>query len=219
MVCLSEPPFVIYISYLYKICGKICGKINKTAQILQQWGNNQSHSRRVCCRKLQDCRCVEVCSKRDSNPHGRYDQRILSPSCLPFHHSSSRRCFLHCKVRGYFPFMQTLGDFLPRRGEPRVYYRCFNSVKIKESLIATHHPHTLCVMNPLDLHELLLWTAIVAVVLLSVITGRYINRFLTYRAHRRALDELRRRAIESAPSAGESVDHLSSLSVEVHTKA
>ena len=27
-------------------------------------------------------------SKRDSNPHSRNGQRILSPSCLPFHHSS-----------------------------------------------------------------------------------------------------------------------------------
>ena len=29
------------------------------------------------------------CSKRDSNPHSCNSQRILSPSCLPFHHSSS----------------------------------------------------------------------------------------------------------------------------------
>ena len=27
-------------------------------------------------------------SKRDLNPHSRNGQRILSPSCLPFHHSS-----------------------------------------------------------------------------------------------------------------------------------
>ena len=27
------------------------------------------------------------CRKRDSNPHGRNAQGILSPSCLPFHHS------------------------------------------------------------------------------------------------------------------------------------
>ena len=30
-----------------------------------------------------------ACSKRDSNPHSCNSQRILSPSCLPFHHSSS----------------------------------------------------------------------------------------------------------------------------------
>ena len=28
-------------------------------------------------------------SKRDSNPHSRDGQGILSPSCLPFHHSSN----------------------------------------------------------------------------------------------------------------------------------
>ena len=28
------------------------------------------------------------CSKRDSNPHSCNSQGILSPSCLPFHHSS-----------------------------------------------------------------------------------------------------------------------------------
>ena len=27
-----------------------------------------------------------VCRERDSNPHSRYGQGILSPSCLPFHH-------------------------------------------------------------------------------------------------------------------------------------
>ena len=30
-------------------------------------------------------------SKRDLNPHSRNGQRILSPSCLPFHHSGSLR--------------------------------------------------------------------------------------------------------------------------------
>ena len=29
-------------------------------------------------------RCL--CRERDSNPHSRYGQGILSPSCLPFHH-------------------------------------------------------------------------------------------------------------------------------------
>ena len=27
-----------------------------------------------------------LCRERDSNPHSRYGQGILSPSCLPFHH-------------------------------------------------------------------------------------------------------------------------------------
>ena len=34
------------------------------------------------------CRRFSLYSKRDLNPHSRYGQRILSPSCLPFHHSS-----------------------------------------------------------------------------------------------------------------------------------
>ena len=31
-------------------------------------------------------------SKRDLNPHSRNGQRILSPSCLPFHHPGSLPC-------------------------------------------------------------------------------------------------------------------------------
>ena len=34
-----------------------------------------------------DCNYI-LYSKRDLNPHSRNGQRILSPSCLPFHHSS-----------------------------------------------------------------------------------------------------------------------------------
>ncbi len=32
---------------------------------------------------------VSLYSKRDLNPHSCNSQRILSPSCLPFHHSSN----------------------------------------------------------------------------------------------------------------------------------
>ena len=34
------------------------------------------------------CACIRGCSERDSNPHNRNGQGILSPSCLPFHHRS-----------------------------------------------------------------------------------------------------------------------------------
>ena len=36
----------------------------------------------------QQLRGRSLYSKRDLNPHSRNGQRILSPSCLPFHHSS-----------------------------------------------------------------------------------------------------------------------------------
>ena len=36
--------------------------------------------------------------KRDSNPHSRNGQRILSPSCLPFHHSGSRLYLLSALI-------------------------------------------------------------------------------------------------------------------------
>ncbi len=72
-------------------------------------------------------------------------------------------------------------------------------------------------MNPLDFHELLLWSTIIAIVILAVITGRWINRFLTYRAHRRALDELRRRAIESHPGGEAAGTHLSALPCEARS--
>ena len=32
------------------------------------------------------CFASVLCRERDSNPHSRYGQGILSPSCLPFHH-------------------------------------------------------------------------------------------------------------------------------------
>ncbi len=49
------------------------------------------------------------------------------------------------------------------------------------------------------MHEILFWSSIIALVILTVVTGRMVNRFLTYRAHRRALAELRRRALSSFP--------------------
>ncbi len=52
------------------------------------------------------------------------------------------------------------------------------------------------------LHETLMWTAIVALVVLASYTGMRINRYLTYKAHREALAELARRVSEAAPAAG-----------------
>lgn len=43
-----------------------------------------------------DRRSVETwCRRRDSNPHGPSAQRILSPPCLPFHHSGTRCSMLY----------------------------------------------------------------------------------------------------------------------------
>lgn len=50
-------------------------------------------------------------------------------------------------------------------------------------------------------NEFFMWLAIAAMVLLVSVTGMYINRFMTYRAHRRALVELHRRAMEARPDA------------------
>ena len=38
--------------------------------------------------QINDSQSLIEYSKRDLNPHSRNGQRILSPSCLPFHHSS-----------------------------------------------------------------------------------------------------------------------------------
>ncbi|MDE6557032.1 MAG: hypothetical protein K2K55_08740 [Duncaniella sp.] len=57
-------------------------------------------------------------------------------------------------------------------------------------------------MQFISQNEFFLWLAIAAMVLMVSLTGMYINRFMMYRAHRRALDELRRRALErSVPVA------------------
>ncbi len=42
--------------------------------------------------------------KWDSNPHSRNGQGILSPSCLPFHHSGDR--YMSCKVMQFFSIVQ-----------------------------------------------------------------------------------------------------------------
>ena len=41
---------------------------------------------------LQAIKELLLYSKRDLNPHSRNGQRILSPSCLPFHHPGSLPC-------------------------------------------------------------------------------------------------------------------------------
>lgn len=55
-------------------------------------------------------------------------------------------------------------------------------------------------MTPLDTREILFWIAVIAVFGLATLTGMLVNRFLMYRAHRRALAELRRRILEEASS-------------------
>lgn len=49
----------------------------------------------------------------------------------------------------------------------------------------------------LDLHELLMWGAVASLVILTTVTGMWVNRFFTHRAHRQALAELRRRALSA----------------------
>ncbi|MCM1163058.1 MAG: hypothetical protein NC339_02235 [Muribaculaceae bacterium] len=56
-------------------------------------------------------------------------------------------------------------------------------------------------MNILDTHDFLMWGAVIALVLLATLTGMWLNRFFTYRAHRRALAELRRRALMAERSS------------------
>ena len=53
-------------------------------------------------------------------------------------------------------------------------------------------------MAPLDERTILLWLAIVLLVVLVTVTGMLLNRFFTYRAHRRALAALHERQILSA---------------------
>lgn len=52
-------------------------------------------------------------------------------------------------------------------------------------------------MFPLEMHDILMWIAIISLVILVAMTGMYINRFFIHRAHRRALAELHRRATEA----------------------
>ena len=46
-------------------------------------------------------------------------------------------------------------------------------------------------MNILDTHDLLMWGIIIASVLLATLAGMWLNRLMTYRAHRRALAAMR----------------------------
>lgn len=52
-------------------------------------------------------------------------------------------------------------------------------------------------MTPLDTRDLLMWIAIICLVILVAMTGMYLNRFFIHRAHRRALDELHRKAAQN----------------------
>lgn len=52
-------------------------------------------------------------------------------------------------------------------------------------------------MNILDYTDLLMWIAIIALVVLTTRTAMWLNRFFIYRAHRKALDHLRRSAMMS----------------------
>lgn len=52
-------------------------------------------------------------------------------------------------------------------------------------------------MFTFDPHDILMWIAIIGLVLLMARTGMYINRFFIYRAHRRAIAELHRRATKA----------------------
>ncbi|WP_297063431.1 hypothetical protein [uncultured Duncaniella sp.] len=54
-------------------------------------------------------------------------------------------------------------------------------------------------MAPLDERTLLLWLGIVLLVVIVSITGLLINRYITYRAHRRALESLRQERMASLP--------------------
>ncbi|HBN63066.1 MULTISPECIES: hypothetical protein [Duncaniella] len=54
-------------------------------------------------------------------------------------------------------------------------------------------------MAPLDERTLLLWLGIVLLVIIVTITGLLINRYITYRAHRRALESLRHERMASLP--------------------
>lgn len=50
-------------------------------------------------------------------------------------------------------------------------------------------------MAPIDERTLLLWLGIVIIVAAVTVTGMLVNRYLTYRAHRRALEDLKSRRV------------------------
>ena len=60
-----------------------------------------------------------------------------------------------------------------------------------------------CIMTPLDIRELCMLGCLIALVALVSFTGMCINRYFIHRAHRRALDELHRRATLERMGRGE----------------
>lgn len=54
-------------------------------------------------------------------------------------------------------------------------------------------------MNILDYNDLMMWGVIIALVVLATMTGMWLNRFFT---HRRAIAELRRRALMTESHLG-----------------
>ena len=65
-----------------------------------------------------------VCPERDSNPHDRNGQGILSPSCLPFHHPG-RLCA--CKDKEKSAIGQTASASFARRRHRRSAYKLLDS--------------------------------------------------------------------------------------------
>ena len=75
-------------------------------------------------------------------------------------------------------------------------------------------------MNPLDTHEILMWLAIIAIIVLVSMTGMCINRVYIHRAHRKALAELRRRVIDSAMHCENTYDNgpeIDSATIDIKT--
>lgn len=64
-------------------------------------------------------------------------------------------------------------------------------------------------MAPIDNRSLILWMGIMLLVVLVSATGMLLNRYLTHRAHRRALDEWRLKAVtaECRVNAGAASKH------------
>lgn len=53
-------------------------------------------------------------------------------------------------------------------------------------------------MNIPDIHEILMWLVIIALVVFVAMSGMCLNRIYIHRAHRKAIAELRRRLIEDS---------------------
>lgn len=60
-------------------------------------------------------------------------------------------------------------------------------------------------MAPLDERTLILWLGIVLLVVIVTVTGMLINRYMTYRAHRRALESLRQHRVVPAPDTARAI--------------